>query len=425
MTLLPSQTDCKILNMKILLIDVYNYNKGGAETVCFNTGRMLEQHGHNVAYFTLKWSANKPSSFSKYFPESKETRRGSFRQIENLANYFYHFEAARKIEQLILDEHPDIAHIHLLWGQITPSIFPVLKKYGIPIIFTVHDYRIVCPAYTFRDGSGRICEACQGKHFYKCFTHTCCKGSKLMSGVMAAEQYFRNAFFNPAKYIDGFIYVSYFAKNIQEKYMPKLKAKPNITLYNFSTSIAYNPKAVSTDKYFLFFGRLSYEKGVKTLLKAFKNLPECRLKVVGTGPKENELKAYAKENVMRNVDFLGYKTGMELTDLVSNAYFVIVPSEWYENNPMTIIEAYSVGTPVIGARIGGIPEIVVDGKTGFQFESGNVDDLRAVIEKADSISADKYAKASAGAIKFANENLSKENYWNKLIGFYGKFVEIN
>ena len=425
MTLLPSQTDCKIFNMKILLIDVYNYSKGGAETVCFNTGRMLEQHGHNVAYFTLKWSGNKPSPFSKYFPESKETRRGLFRQIENLANYFYHFEAAKKIEQLILDEKPALAHIHLMWGQITPSIFPVLKKYNIPILFTVHDYRIVCPAYTFRDGSGRICEACQGKHFYKCFIHTCCKGSKLMSGVMAAEQYFRNTFFNPAKYIDGFIYVSYFAKNIQEKYMPKLKAKPNITLYNFSTSIACNPKAVSTDKYFLFFGRLSYEKGVKTLLKAFKNLPECRLKVVGTGPKENELKAYAKENVMRNVDFLGYKTGMELTDLVSNAYFVIVPSEWYENNPMTIIEAYSVGTPVIGARIGGIPEIVVDGKTGFQFESGNVDDLRAVIEKADSISADEYAKASAGAIKFANENLSKENYWNKLIWFYGKFVEIN
>lgn len=411
--------------MKILLIDVYNFNKGGAETVCFNTGKLLEEHGYDVVYFTLKWKDNSPSSYSRYFPESKETRDGPFRQIKNLVNYFYHFEAAKKIEQLIQDEKPDLAHIHLMWGQITPSIFPVLRKNHIPILFTVHDYRIVCPAYTFRDGGGNICEACQGRYFYKCFTHTCCKGSKLMSAVMAAEQYFRNTFFSPAKYIDGFIYVSNFAKKIQEKYMSKLKDKPNITLYNFSTSIVCKPKTIPTDKYFMFFGRLSYEKGVMTLLKAFKDLPQCRLKVVGTGPKENELKAFAKENAMRNVEFLGYKTGRELTDLVSNAYFVIVPSEWYENNPMTIIEAYSVGTPVIGASIGGILEIVVDGKTGFQFEGGNVDDLRTVIEKTDCISADEYTKLSADAIKFANNNLSKENYWNKLVGFYGRFVKIN
>ena len=227
--------------MKILLIDVYNYNKGGAETVCFNTGKLLEEHGHQVVYFTLKWEENNPSPYSKYFPESKETRKGPLKQVKNMVNYFYHFEAAKKMEQLIKDERPDIAHIHLMWGQITPSIFPVLRKYHIPILFTVHDYRIVCPAYTFRDGSGRICEDCKGKYFYKCFTHTCCKGSKVMSAVMAAEQYFRNAFFNPAKYINGFLYVSNFARDIQEKYMPAVKNIPNITLYNFSTSIAESP----------------------------------------------------------------------------------------------------------------------------------------------------------------------------------------
>lgn len=112
--------------MKVLLIDVYNYNKGGAETVCFNTGKMLEEHGHKVVYFTLKWADNNPSPYSKYFPESKETRRGPLKQVKNMINYFYHFEAARKIEQLIGDEKPDIAHIHLMWGQITPSIFPVM-----------------------------------------------------------------------------------------------------------------------------------------------------------------------------------------------------------------------------------------------------------------------------------------------------------
>lgn len=409
--------------MKVLLIDVYNFNKGGAETVCFNTGKLLEEQGHEVIYFTLKWPQNNPSPYSKYFPESKKTRKGPLRQVKNLVNYFYHFEAAKKIEELIKVEKPDIAHIHLMWGQITPSILPVLKKYNIPVLFTVHDYRLVCPAYTFRDGKGRICEDCKGKYFYKCFTHTCCKGSKMMSAVMAAEQYFRNAFFNPAKYLNGFIYVSNFAREIQEKYMPAVKSTPNITLYNFSTSINDAPKAYSSQKYFLFYGRLSYEKGVKTLLKAFRNVPDCKLKVVGTGPKENELKAFATDNNMQNVEFLGYKRGKELTDLVSNAYFVIVPSEWYENNPMTIIESYSVGTPVIGARIGGIPEIVVNGKTGFQFKSGDSDDLCAKIQMADHLQEEDYTALSQGTLDFATNNLSLESYYPKLISFYKKIVD--
>lgn len=407
--------------MKVLLIDVYNFNKGGAETVCFNTGRLLEEHGHKVVYFTLKWSHNKSSPFSKYFPESKETRVGPLKQVKNLINYFYHFEAAKKIEQLILDEKPDVAHIHLMWGQITPSIFPVLKKYHIPVLFTIHDYRIVCPAYTFRDGSGRICEDCQGRHFYKCFTHTCCKSNKLMSAVMAAEQYFRNAFFNPARYIDGFIYVSNFAKDIQEKYMPALKSKPNITLYNFSTSISDNSKSMPADRYYLYFGRLSYEKGVRTLLGAFKDLPQCKLKVVGTGPKEAELRAFADNEKMQSVEFLGYKQGEELADLVRNAYFVIVPSEWYENNPMAIIEAYSVGTPVIGARIGGIPEIIVEGETGFLFESGNVESLGKVIAKTMALAKNEYEALSSGCLRFAHNNLSPESYYPRLMAFYQQF----
>lgn len=408
--------------MKVLLIDVYYYNKGGAETVCFNTGNMLIQHGHEVVYFTLKWKENKLSPYESYFPESKETRKGPLKSAKNLINYFYHFEAAKKLEQLLIAQKPDIAHIHLMWGQITPSIFPVLKKYNIPILFTVHDYRIVCPAYTFRNGKGEICEECKGKNFYKCFIHTCCKGNRLMSAVMATEQYFRNIFFNPAKYIDGFIYVSNFAKEIQEKYMPALKAKPNITLYNFSTHITEKTKAIPKDKYFLFFGRLSYEKGVKTLLAAFKDIHQCKLKVVGTGPKMKELKDYSKDNNANNIEFLGYKQGKELTDLVSNAYFVVVPSEWYENNPMTIIEAYSVGTPVIGAEIGGIPEIIANGNTGFLFKSGVIKDLRTILLKANELTDREYSVMSHNAIMFAKEKLSMESYWKKLINFYTHFT---
>lgn len=408
--------------MKILLIDVYNFNKGGAETVCFNTGKLLEKHGHKVVYFCLKWTGNNPSPYSKYFPESKETRKGMLRQVRNMVNYFYHFEAAKKMERLLMEEKPDIAHIHLIWGQITPSILPVLKKFHVPILFTVHDYRIVCPAYTFRNGKGKICEECKGRLFYKCFIHSCCKGNKIMSAIMAAEQYFRNEFFSPTKYIDGFLYVSNFAKSIQEKYMPSIKDTPNITLYNFSTDIVGKNKMTVKTKYYLFFGRLSYEKGVKTLLEAFKDLPESHLKIVGTGPKEKELKNYIVTYGMKNVEFVGYKKGRELTDLVRKAYFVIVPSEWYENNPMAIIEAYSTGTPILGARIGGIPEIVIEEETGYLFMSGNSEDLKNKVELVDGLTAEKYSKLSEGVLKFAGKNLSTENYYPKLIAFYNRFL---
>ena len=404
--------------MKVLLIDVYHYNRGGAETVCFNTGRLLQQHGHDVVYFCLKWKRNLPSPFEHYFPESKETRRGVFRQVKNLVNYFYHFEAARKMDQLLRDEQPDIAHIHLIWGQITESILPVLRRHGVPVVLTAHDFRVVCPAYVFRDGRGQICERCQGRSFYHCFLHKCAKNNWVMSGVMAAEQYFRNAFFNPSRLIDGFIYVSHFTKKKHETYMPALREKPNMVLYNSAPEIAAEPYKKQGEPYFLFMGRLSGEKGIRTLVEAMNGLPSCRLKVAGTGPQEAELKRYAAEHGLSNVEFCGYQTGEPLATLVREARFIVVPSECYENNPMSIIEAYAIGTPVVGANIGGIPEIVPEGVTGFRFESRNADDLRAKLTAAASLSNDAYAAMQRAALAFAREHFNTENYYPRLIAFY-------
>ncbi len=408
--------------MKILQINVFNYRKGGSEAVYFSTMELLKQHGNEVVNFALKWPENYPSTHEKYFPESKETRTGLLKPVKNIVNYFYNQEAAKNIEQLIETEHPDLAHVHLIWGQITGSILPVLKRHDIPIIFSIHDYRIVCPAYTFRNGKGRICEQCHGSSFYHCITNKCTKGSYLLSAMMAAEQHFRNRFFNPAQYIDGLIYVSNFAKQMHEKYMPSLKEKKNMVLYNLADKIADTPKK-KDEKYFLFFGRLSYEKGVKTLLSAFKELSECHLKIAGTGPLEKELKDFTHTNNISNVDFLGYKSGKDLTDLVENAYFIIVPSEWYENNPMTIIEGYAAGVPVIGANIGGIPEIIDDGKTGYLFTSSDVADLKRTVKKADSLSIDQYSAFQQKSLAFARQHFNKDTYYPRLMDFYKGFVK--
>lgn len=410
--------------MKILEINVFNYRKGGSEAVYFNTIELLKEHGDEVVNFALKWKDNDFSPFEKFFPESKETRRGLFRGVKNVVNYFYDSEAATKLEALIEAEKPDLAQVHLIWGQITGSILPVLKRHHIPVIFTIHEYRIVCPAYTFRNGKGEVCEQCKGRHFYKCITNKCCKGSYGLSAMMAAEQYFRNAFLNPAKYIDGLVYVSHFAKSKLEQYMPALKDKPNIVLYNLTDGIRSGvTKDEKTERYYLFFGRLSYEKGIKTLISAFKETPRCKLKIAGTGPLEDELKAFVSENKMNNVEFLGYQSGKPLQDLVSNAYFIMVASEWYENNPMTIIEGYAAGVPVIGARIGGIPEIIEDGKTGYLFESGNKEELVDLINKSVVLDNVKYKTMSHCALEFAKEHFYRDKYYPRLMNFFKNFID--
>lgn len=408
--------------MKVLQINVFNYRKGGSETVYFNTSEKLQDDGIEVVSFALKWEENYPSRYESYFPESKATRKGSFRQINNAINYFYHFEAARKIEALIKAERPDIAQIHLIWGQITPSILPVLKKYGIPVIFTIHDYRIVCPAYTFRNGKGEQCERCGGGKYYNCFLHNCTKGNYVFSAMMGMEQYFRNWFFNPVKYADGLLYVSNFAKNIHEKYQPKFKSKKSIVLYNTSTHI-YDCKAQNDcERYFLYFGRLSNEKGITTLIDVFKDKKDLKLKIVGTGPEEERLKQIVSQSNALNIEFLGYKTGKDLQELIRNAYFVIVPSEWYENNPLTIIESYSAWVPVIGSRIGGIPEIIEDGKTGYVFNARSVSELGQCVDRANNLCKEEYLEFCKNTHNFAVENFNPDKYSGKLQDFYNEIL---
>ncbi|HAT61939.1 MAG TPA: glycosyl transferase [Prevotella sp.] len=405
--------------MKILEINVFHYRKGGSEAVYFSVSDLLREHGDKVINFALKWKENLPSAQSKYFPESKETRKGILRPIKNIVGYFYNHEAAKKLEELIEVEKPEIAQIHLIWGQITGSILPVLKRHHIPIVFTIHEYRIVCPAYTFRNGKGKVCEQCKGKYFYKCIQNKCCKDSYALSAMMAAEQYLRNWYTSPSKYADGIIYVSNFAKSKLEQYMPALKNRPNTVLYNLTDNFKSKDAITKkNDKYFLFFGRLSYEKGIKTLITAFKETALCRLKIAGTGPLETELKEFVKNNKMDNVEFLGYQSGKPLQDLVSGAYFIMVPSEWYENNPMTIIEGYAEGVPAIGAEIGGIPEIIDNGRTGYLFESGNKKELAEFVRKANELDDNTYLDFCRNALTFAKEHFDRKKYYPRLMNFF-------
>lgn len=401
--------------MKVLLINNCFYRRGGSEAVFFNTAHLLQEHGHEVVFMSYRDEKNEKTGCPEYLLNWGGA-------LKKMKGYFYNKEAKRVLEEIIEKEHPDIAHAHLLWGGIGVSIFKTLKAHHIPLVHTAHDYRMVCPAYTFKDGKGATCERCQKWNFYQCALHKCNKGSLVQSAIMTAEMYYRQMWFNPIKNIDGFIFVSKFAeqKHIEHN---ETFAKANRTfLYNYTTP-ALSADITKKDDYILFFGRLSREKGIHTLIEACSQLPDVTLKVVGTGPLEDELKRVCDSRKLRNIEFLGYKKGTPLYELVRNARFVCVPSEWYENNPMTIVESYSLGTPVIGANIGGIPEIVEEGKTGYLFESRDAKMLEQQIAKATSITDEEYRKMSEAAYAFYQKNFSKTAHYDKLMAFYQSVIK--
>ncbi len=404
--------------MKILLINNCHYKRGGADIAYFNTGDLLKKNGHNVFYFSSLNDKNKNSSFDKYFIPQIDYRNSSLtKKIVSIPSFIYNRKAAHLLEKQIVEIKPDIAHIHLFMGSLTSSILPILKKNNIPILHTVHDYRLICPAYVMLDGNNKICEKCIDKSYYKCIQHKCSENKITQSSILALDAYFRKYFINPIEYIDRFIFVSEFIMNkhieFNGEYFPKSEM-----IYNFIPEFENLNNQNSKGSYLLYYGRLSKEKGITTLIQAAERC-KLPLKIVGTGPLYDTYREYD----FHNVSFLGYKSGNELWNLVLNSSFVVVPSEWYENNPLTILEAYSLGKPVIGAQIGGIPEILIDNETGFLFKSGDLISLCNALLKAQQIDVEEYNNMSNKALSFAKSNFSEEIHYKKLISTYNKVIK--
>lgn len=402
--------------MKVLLINNFHYRRGGSEAVYFNTGELLKAAGHQVVYFSQNNDSNIADENSSFFVDAE--RPGISGKLERISNYFNNRRAAERIEKLIIQEHPDIAHIHLFWGGISASIIPVLHKYGIPVVHTAHDFRMVCPSYTFRDSKGQICEKCKGGRFLECFKNKCSKGRTVDSLLMSMEMFYRNEKWHPAKVLDGIIYVSNFSKQKHESIDPSFKQVDSIVLYNFSNVPELPAQLEGNYGYYLYYGRLSQEKGLHTLVEAFVRHPELHLKIVGTGPLENDLRSSRYDNI----EMLGYLSGEALFNTVRNARFVCVPSECYENNPMTIVESYTLGVPIIGADLGGITEIVLDGNTGFLFKSGDSKDLSNKLELSKNISIEEYCAMKHAAKRFADCHFDSSVYLERLLGFYNSVL---
>ncbi len=394
--------------MRILQINNNHYRKSGTDSVYLNLIELLRKHGHDVIAFSFFDNKNLPENSNKYF-----VNKNIFNKT---IGKFYSVPAKKNIEKLILELKPQLVHFHNIIGGLSLSILPVLKKYKIPVIATFHGFKYLCPAYVFINGKGEICEDCKVGKYYNCFINNCAPEGRLKSAALAIESYGRDLFFPFTKYVDKYIFLSRFFLNKYCEYYPLITDK-SVFIYNFLDEIETSIKVIKGD-YFLYFGRLDREKGINTLIEAFSKDKEIKLKIIGDG----ELSEYLQENKFPNIEFLGYKDWAALKDYLINASFIIIPSECYENNPMTIIESYSLGKPVIGSNIGGIPEIVLHNKTGYIFEPKNVNELSNILQTANHLDYKSYAQLSQNSVKFAQENFSSENFYNKIIDVYTSIV---
>lgn len=357
--------------MKILLSNKFYYRRGGDCVYTLNIENLLREHNHTIAIFAMQYPENLSSTWDKYFPSEVKFSPG-IGMLEAFLRPFGTIEVKKKFIKLLNDFQPDIVHLNNIHTQLSPIIAELAHKRGIKVIWTLHDYKLLCPRYDCLRNGKKICEECfTNKH--KVLNYKCMKNSKLASIIAYKEAQKWNKE-KLEEYTDFFICPSQFMANKMEK--GGFNRKKLITLHNFiETEKCEQNSYENKEDYYCFVGRLSHEKGIHTLINVANQLP-YKLKIIGGGPLEYELKNKAG----KHIEFVGFKQWEEIKELVGKARFSVIPSEWYENNPLSMIEALCLGTPVLGANIGGIPELIENEINGMTFESKNATELKSKIE---------------------------------------------
>lgn len=358
--------------MKVLMVNKFLYPNGGSETYIFKIGDALKEKGHDVQYFGMEHEGRCVGNRVNAYTSDMDFHNAS--KIEKLTyplKTIYSKEARQKIRLVLDDFKPDVVHLNNFNYQLTPSVILEVvkwrKKTGnrCRIIYTAHDYQLVCPNHMCNNpNTHENCEKCLGGSFLNCTKGKCIHKSTAKSAVGTMEAVYwklKGTYRN----IDTFICCSRFMKSKLDS--NPLFAPKTVAIHNFIDDIPWidTPK----EDYVLYFGRYSEEKGVKTLIEAARRLPEVNFVFAGKGPLENLLGG------IENIKNVGFKSGKELSDLIRKSRFSVYPSEWYENCPFSVMESQLYGTPVIGADIGGIPELINVGKTGLLFIPGDVDAL--------------------------------------------------
>lgn len=398
--------------MKILMVNKFLYPNGGSETYMFTLGEQLTKMGHEVQYFGMEHEGRVVENRVNAYTSDMNFHGGSkLAKLTYPLKTIYSGEARKKLRLVLEDFQPDVVHLNNFNYQLTPSVILEVEAWrkqtgrSCRMIYTAHDYQLVCPNHMlYRPEEGRTCEACIGGHYESCMKHRCIHGSRARSALGMLEAKYWNGR-NTYALIDRIICCSAFMK---EKLDTNLIFRDKtVALHNFVADDL--PQAREKRPYVLYFGRFAAEKGIDMLLAACRELPEVQFVFAGSGSMEGELAGAP------NVKYVGFQQGDALKKLIAEARFTVYPSVWYENCPLSVMESIASGTPVIGARIGGIPELIEDGKTGLLFESGNVQELTKQIRR---LWDDAALRASCEAACRAQHFDTAEEYARKLLTYY-------
>ena len=362
--------------MRILMCNEFFYLRGGAERYMFDLMELLIRHGHEIIPFSMYSPLNCPTPYASYFvsnidfPAIHQSRNFSD-VVRAITRSLYSIEAKRSFSRLLQDTNPDLVHVFNFANYLSISILDATKHNRIPVVQSLLDYKWLCPNTTFLS-QGEVCERCRNRRFYQAILRRC-KRDSLSASLLASIQAYLSALTHTDDKIKLFICHSryLFSKMVEYGYPPE---KFRYVLH-FLDVDSY-PNSDISEPVAVYFGRFSYEKGLQTLLRAAE-IAGVTVVLIGSGPEEEALKLYVREHGLNNVHFLGPKWGQEMRDIVSKARCVVCPSEWYENSPLVVYEAMAMAKPVIGADIGGIPELVQDQITGLVFRPGDSEDLAA------------------------------------------------
>jgi glycosyltransferase involved in cell wall biosynthesis len=411
--------------MDVLQVNKFFFQKGGTERYFFSLSDALSERGHSVIHFAMKHPDNLASPFSEYFVEERDFYR-NYSLSEKAAlgvSFIRSRKAAACMRRLLAAYHPRIAHLHNIYHQITPSIIPVLREAGVPIVMTLHDYKLVCPNYSMF-AKGEYCYKCMGGRYFNAPLTCCNDDSFLRSLLIAIEAYWQSLtgvyrcvryFIAPSKFIrERFIEAGFDEAKVVHipSFMPALEQEKD------GGERGEGRLSNLPEKYILYFGRLSREKGIYTVIEAIEKLGGVPLVLCGGGPLQDELQTYTLDHKLENVHFTGHLSQDLLAQAIKNAYAVVLPSLSPENAPLSLLEAAAMGKPVIASSVGGLPEII-DQVGGRLFRPGSSEDLAREIRELweDEKGAAALGQGSAEA---ARRGFDKNEHVEKIEELYGR-----
>jgi glycosyltransferase involved in cell wall biosynthesis len=400
----------------LLAINNYYYPRGGAEVLFLEHNRMFENVGWQVAPFAMRHAKNLPTPWAEYFPSEIEfgENYGLAGKLVRAPRVVYSRQARQRMRDLLDVVRPDIAHAHNVYHHLSPSVLPLLKERGIPVLMTLHDLKLACPAYTMML-DGQPCERCRGGKLYNVALNRCIKGSLALSGLVMVEAYVHRALRLYEDNVDRFVVPSRF---LLDKLVDWGFARERfVHIPNFVDPEQFKPASgAGAGRRFVYCGRLDRLKGVETLLRAAAAARQP-LAIAGSGPDDARLRGIA-EQIGSDVVFTGHLGKAALLGLIHDARAVVVPSEVPENAPLAVLEAYAAGRPVIGAANAGIPELIREDETGALFPTGDVAALADTLKRFAALPESRIAAMGAAGRAWVEKDFSPTVYLQRQLDLY-------